>query len=132
MKAYLAIKYHPNHTNRSRIEGITRVLEDLGYKTVCVTRDLEAWGVVSFLPEDLMVRSLAEIATSDILVVDLTEKGVGVGIEVGYAHARNIPVFTVAQKGAHISATLRGISTAVFTYMEYDDLANLFSDYEFT
>jgi len=30
------------------------------------------------------------------MVVDLTEKGVGVGIEAGYARARGIPIVTIA------------------------------------
>ncbi len=122
MKVYCAIKYHADHANRTRIEGITAVLEGLGYETVCVTRDLEQWGAVSYTPEVLMARTFDEIDACGIMVVDLTEKGVGVGIEAGYAHARHIPIITIAQTGAPISATLRGISTAIFHYTHYRDL----------
>ena len=129
VKAYLAIKYHADHANRSRIEGITAVLAKLGYETVCVTRDLEQWGTVSFTPEDLMTRSFAAIDACDILVVDLTEKGVGVGIEAGYAYARGIPIITIAQTRASLSDTLRGISSAVVQYTQYNDLVDLFTHF---
>ena len=72
-----------------------------------------------------MRRTFAEIDASDLVVVDLTEKGVGVGIEAGYAHAKQIPIVTIAQRGADISATLQGISRAVFFYDGLDDLERI-------
>jgi nucleoside 2-deoxyribosyltransferase len=69
-----------------------------------------------------MARSFEEIDSSDLVVVDLTEKGVGLGIEAGYAHARGIPVVTIARQGADISQTLRGISAQVLWYEGRDDL----------
>jgi nucleoside 2-deoxyribosyltransferase len=87
-----------------------------------VVRDLEEWGRVQFTPDDLMRRSFALIDASDLVVVDLTEKGVGVGIEAGYAFAHGLPVVTVAEVGADISTTLRGISRAVLRYRTPDDL----------
>ena len=122
MKAYLAVKYHEDHYNRDRIEGICAVLEKLGCKTFCATRDLEQWGTVALTPQELMIRSFEMIESCDIVVVDLTEKGVGVGIEAGYSCARGIPILTIAQTGSHISETLRGISSTVLTYEHFCDL----------
>jgi hypothetical protein len=123
LKVYIAIKYHQNHGNRTRIEGITSALENAGYKTICVTRDIEKWGSVSFTPEELMNRSFKLIDACHFLVVELTEKGVGVGIEAGYAYAMHIPIITIARMGAPISDTLRGISTKVIHYSQYSDLS---------
>ena len=132
MKAYLAIKYHVDHSNRGRIEGLTAVLESVGYETICITRDVEKWGTVSFTPPALMKRSFKLIDTCDILVVELTEKGVGVGIEAGYAHARDIPIITIAQEDAPISDTLCGISAAVIHYNHYSDLTVPFAAFKHT
>ncbi|TFG71630.1 MAG: nucleoside 2-deoxyribosyltransferase [Anaerolineales bacterium] len=126
MKVYLAIKYHADHANRARIEGITAVIEALGHKTICVTRDLEQWGAVSYTPDVLMARSFDAINACGIMVVDLTEKGVGVGIEAGYAYAREMPIITIAQADAPLSTTLRGISMEVFSYSDYNDLTEYF------
>lgn len=122
MRAYLAIKYHPDHANRERIEGLSAALAGAGVETRCVIRDVEGWGAVSFSPAELMARSFAELDACDLVVVDLTEKGVGVGIEAGYAYRAGIPVITVARRGADVSETLRGISAAVLFYTRYDEL----------
>ena len=131
MKAYIAIKYHADHSNRERIEGISAALERQGLETVCITRDLEKWGEVQFDSGTLMQRTFDEIDTSNVVIVDLTEKGVGVGIEAGYAFAKHIPVVTIARKGSDISETLRGISQEILLYDQYDDLAYLFAETRF-
>lgn len=126
MKAYLAIKYHPDSRNRPLIEGISAALERCGFETVCIVRDVENWGQVRLSPQELMARTFAEMETTDAVVVDLSEKGVGVGIEAGYAYARNIPIVTIARQGSDISTTLRGISRQVFWYHKPDELAGFF------
>ncbi len=122
MRIYLAIKYHADQENRAKIEQILAVFEQTGHQAVCVARDLERWGQVSFSPRELMKRSFAEIESSDVVVVELAEKGVGLGIEAGYARAMGIPVITVAPPGTEISPTLEGISRRVLFYREIDDL----------
>jgi nucleoside 2-deoxyribosyltransferase len=126
MRVFLSIHYHEDHGNRDRIEGITAKLEQRGITIFCVARDLEQWGAIHFDAPQLMNKSFQEIEASDIVLVDLTEKGVGVGIEAGYAFARRIPVMTIAQTGADISTTLRGISRKVLQYTNYDELTSLF------
>lgn len=125
MQLYLAIKYHADHHNRTAIEAMTAVLAAQGHMVFCVARDLEQWGAVSFAPAALMRLALQAIDAADVVLVDLTEKGVGLGIEAGYAHANGIPVVTIAPAGADISATLRGITTQLFFYTDYADLVQL-------
>lgn len=127
MKAYLAIKYHQDNKNRPEIEAILAVLEHQGFDTVCVVRDLEKWGQLHFSPQELMQKTFAEIATSDIVIIELTEKGVGLGIEAGYAWASQKPIITIARKGADISTTLQGISQQVLWYEDPAALAEFFT-----
>ena len=125
MKVFLSIKYYADHSNRPRIEAILAALEQRGAHGVCIARDVERWGAIRFDAAELMRRTFAEIDASDLVVVDLTEKGVGVGIEAGYAHAKQIPIVTIAQRGADISVTLQGISRAVFFYDGLDDIEQI-------
>lgn len=125
MQLYLAIKYHADQHNRDAIEAITAVLAARGHTVFCVARDLEQWGSVTFAPDVLMQHSFQAIQAADVVVVDLTEKGVGLGIEAGYAHANGIPVVVIARQGAGISETLRGIAAHIFFYTDYEDLAHL-------
>ncbi len=125
MKAYIAIKYHADNKNKTSIEKISSALERSGLETFCLVRDVEKWGNVTLTPAELMRRTFAEIEASDLIVIDLTEKGVGLGIEAGYAYARHIPIVTIAQKGSDISTTLQGISQTIHWYDEYDELIQL-------
>jgi len=126
-RVYLAIKYYPDHSNRPDVERISWALEQNGFDTVCVARDLEQWGTVRFSPADLMTRSFAEIDSSDVVVMELSAKGVGLGIEAGYAYARHIPIVTIARTGSDISTTLQGISQQLFWYDEIEDLLEFFA-----
>ncbi|MFP4395428.1 MAG: nucleoside 2-deoxyribosyltransferase [Anaerolineales bacterium] len=125
MQAYLAIKYHADNRNRPLIEAISAALAQVGFETVCIIRDVEQWGAVHLSPEALMRASFAALADSDLLVVELSEKGVGIGIEAGYAYATGIPIVTIARRGADISTTLRGISQRVGWYDGYDEVVEL-------
>ncbi len=122
MRAYFAIKYHEDQQNREVIEQISDRLAAHGVETVCIARDVEKWGAVELDPEALMTTSFAEIDACDLVIIELSEKGVGLGIEAGYAYARQLPIITLARRGADISTTLRGISTLVFRYPSYEAL----------
>ncbi len=119
-RIYLGIKYHPDHANRQLIEAISTAFAGVGLGTVCVVRDVERWGEVGLHPDELMRRSFELIESSQVVVIELTEKGVGIGIEAGYAHAMGIPVVVFHQPHAHVSETLRGIARSVIAYAPGD------------
>lgn len=127
MKVYLGTKFYPDQSNKPVIETLSSALAAAGHETVCVQRDLERYGAVTLTPHELMRKTFEVIDNCDMVVIDLNEKGVGLGIEAGYAHGKGIPVVTVAKAGADISNTLRGISRAVKSYTDGEDLASFFS-----
>lgn len=122
MKAYIGIKYYEDFRNRNIIEKISLVLENRGYKTSCIVRDTEQWGLVKIEPHELMKATFDEIDSCDIVIIDLSEKGVGLGIEAGYAFAKGIPIITIAEEGSDISKTMEGISRQVFTYRDINEI----------
>jgi 2'-deoxynucleoside 5'-phosphate N-hydrolase len=123
VRALLSIKFHPDQANRARIEKILAALEGQGIQAMCVVSDLEDWGQRHYSPAELMRLTFAEVVACDVLVVDLAEKGVGVGIEAGYAYACGKPVVVIAPLGADVSNTLAGIARQVLRY--HEDLSNL-------
>jgi nucleoside 2-deoxyribosyltransferase len=125
MKVFLSIKFHHDNRNRARIEGISSALAESGLKTFCIVRDLEKWGQTGFAPDHLMQETFKAIDSCDFVIVDLTEKGVGLGIEAGYAHAKGIPIITIAQNGSDISTTLQGISQQVILYNHFNELSQV-------
>ena len=56
------------------------------------------------------------------MIMECSEKGVGLGIEAGYAYANNIPIIGIARTGSDISTTLQGISQDVIFYDRPADL----------
>ncbi|WP_242954777.1 hypothetical protein [Desulfitobacterium chlororespirans] len=81
----------------------------------------------AYSKNELMEATFKEIDSSNVVVIDITEKGVGLGIESGYAYAKGIPVYIVAKKGSEMSNTMLGISKKVFIYEELEDMVTMFS-----
>jgi 2'-deoxynucleoside 5'-phosphate N-hydrolase len=125
MKTFLSIKYHSDQTNQSLIEDLMAVLSRAGLVPTCVAVNIERWGDVKFTAEELMKRTFAEIDSCELFIVDLSEKGVGVGIEVGYAYCRCKPVWVIAHSGSDISPTLAGIANQVFFYSNPQELSDI-------
>ncbi|MBU5425597.1 nucleoside 2-deoxyribosyltransferase [Tissierella pigra] len=126
MKAYIGIKYYEDYRNKEIINKISSALERNGYGTSCIVRDIQNHQV-KYNPQELMKLTFKEIDECDLVVIDLSEKGVGLGIEAGYAFARNIPIITIADIRADISETLEGISRKVIFYNNIEDIDSLLS-----
>lgn len=125
MKAYIGIKYHKDFRNKIIIDKIASVLGKKGYESICIVRDLQSEEETKYNPHELMKLTFEKIDDCDLVIIDLTEKGVGLGIEAGYAYAKGIPVITIAKDGSDISETLEGISKEVLFYNNIEDLGNL-------
>ena len=130
MNIYLAIKYHADLCNKSLIETISEQLEHAGHSVYCIHRDLEGWGVKSFSAQKLMQKSFEAIRSSDLILIEFSEKGVGLGIEAGYAHALEKPIIVMAKTGSDISTTLQGIAARVLFYQKQTGLTQLIQSLE--
>lgn len=124
MKAYLILKFKEDNSNRKLIEDISAVLEKMGMETTVMARDYEKWGEVKFSPELLMQKTFEIIDLSDVLVVEFSEKGVGIGIEAGYAYAKNKPIYVIAKEGSDISSTIKGVAKEVIFYNNPEEIFN--------
>ena len=49
-------------------------------------------------------------------------KGVGLGIEAGYAYSRKKPVIVIAKKGSETSTTMKGVAKKVISYAKPEEL----------
>lgn len=122
MKIYLGIKYHPDHRNKEFVDALQVAFSNSGHEMFCVARDLEQWGKNSFSPSVLMQKTFDAINAADIVLIDLSEKGVGLGIEAGYAHAKGKQLVTILQNNSDLSTTLAGISKTILRYENSEDL----------
>ncbi|MBI2663030.1 hypothetical protein HYX15_00680 [Candidatus Woesearchaeota archaeon] len=60
----------------------------------------------------------------DIVIVESSYPKIGVGIEVGWADAYNIPIIAIYKKGFKISSSIKFISEAVIEYNSSDDMVS--------
>jgi hypothetical protein len=58
----------------------------------------------------------------DLLLVEGSRPKLGVGIEVGWADAFDVPIFTLYQEGAKQSTSLNSMSSVIVGYESSDDL----------
>ena len=116
--AYLGIKYYADNSNKALIEQLSAALELAGYRSFCVARDLEQWGNVSLTPQKMMTLTFEQIEQADIVVLDMSEKGVGLGIEGGYAKALDKKLIITLDSKSELSTTMQGIADTVLIYDE--------------
>ncbi|HNT55663.1 MAG TPA: hypothetical protein PKG95_13170 [Anaerolineaceae bacterium] len=124
MDVFLSIKYYPDQRNRTWIEALTQALAGHDLQVRCVMQEIENWGMISLSPRELMQQTFCLLENCELVMVILSEKGVGLGIEAGYAHAKNIPVLAAIPQEADFSNTLCGISRWSIRYNGLDDLTH--------
>ena len=121
-RAYFGIKFHEDHRNRNEIDSITAALQDDQIQTVCIARDVEKWGDVTLSSHELMRITFEEIDKSDFVILELSEKGIGLGIEAGYAVARKKPLIVLIKQGLELSNTMQGIADIVIPYSQPEEI----------
>lgn len=73
--------------------------------------------------KEMMRQAMQDIAASVFLLAETSDKGIGIGIEAGYAKALNKPVVYLRNQTAEHSTTLAGISDYQIVYADEADLA---------
>jgi nucleoside 2-deoxyribosyltransferase len=77
---------------------------------------------------EMMQQAMVDINNCDLLIAETSDKGIGIGIEVGYAKAKDKPVIYIRQKDAEHSTTVSGISDFQIVYTDINDLQNQLSN----
>lgn len=124
MKIYLAIKFHADLSNKQFIEELCDVLHKAGHTTVVAVRDFEQWGALKFSNSQIMKQDFEAIDGVDMLLIEFSEKGVGLGVAAGYAKARNKPIVVIAKTGSDISDTIDGTADKIVFYDSVSEIAD--------
>lgn len=72
--------------------------------------------------KEMMEQAMRSITECDILIAEISEKAIGVGIETGYAKALGKPIIYLRHKNAEHSTTASGISDFQIVYSDLEDL----------
>ncbi len=85
----------------------------------------------SFSPKqekEMMKKALEEIENSDFFIAEVSEKAIGVGIEMGFAKALKKPILYLRNAGAEHSTTASGISDFRIVYRDTEELESGLSE----
>ncbi|OGY35171.1 MAG: hypothetical protein A3E36_00655 [Candidatus Andersenbacteria bacterium RIFCSPHIGHO2_12_FULL_45_11b] len=125
-KAYISISFKNRKKLDAEISALKEVLQKHNIRPQVFVDEYV------FSPEqekEMMEQATKDISESSLLIAELTEKAIGVGIEVGYAAALKIPVLYVKHKNAEYSKTIGGLSAKVISYENTEDLKKQLDQY---
>ena len=119
-KAYLAIGFQ----NRKLLEAETVIIrETLLSLQIHLFIFVDAYHFGTGQEKEMMQAAFHEIDHCDLLLAEVSEKAIGVGIEIGYAVAKQKPVIYLRKAGAEHSTTAAGSATEQIIYQNGADLA---------
>jgi nucleoside 2-deoxyribosyltransferase len=125
MKAYISVSYAKRKFLDRELDTIIEVLKNL---EVAPFVFVDNYRFDLTQEREMMQQVMADIASCDLLIAETSDKGIGIGVEVGYAIAMNKPVIYIRQKNAEHSGTVSGISNYQIVYSDPDDLKKHFVD----
>lgn len=78
--------------------------------------------------KEMMKETRESIDDCDLLIAEVSDKAIGVGVEVGYAKAKGKPVIYLRNKNAEHSTTVSGISDFIILYEDIFDMERKLQD----
>ena len=120
-RGYLAISYSNRKLFDKEVESLKKLFEKSNMELLVF---VDKYNFKSNQEKEMMETAFNEINNSDFLIAELTTKSIGVGIEIGYAFAKEMPTIYLRKKNAEYSTTASGSSTYIVEYENELDLCD--------
>lgn len=105
-------------------EEITLIKKEISAQDITPFVFIEHYSFTAEQEKEMMQKAFENISTSFCLFAETTDKGIGIGIEAGYAKALGKPVIYLRKKEAEHSTTLSGMADFCIIYSDKEDLKN--------
>ncbi|MBI4185575.1 hypothetical protein HY524_00815 [Candidatus Berkelbacteria bacterium] len=126
MKAYVSAKF-AGDDNEETIEHLCQAAERAGFTVTCTIRDYDDFGRDGDQVEPLVEYIFAKIEEAEIVLIDVTDKGMGLGVEAGYAVANDKPVVLLVTHDADVSPIMEKLALRIIPYQGFEDLTQQLS-----
>jgi nucleoside 2-deoxyribosyltransferase len=123
-KAYLSVSYQNRKHLDSEIEIIQKTLAGFHIQLFIF---VDVYRFSANEEKQMMEKAFSEIDSSDLLIAEVSEKAIGVGIEMGYAIAKKKPVIYLRNENAEHSTTAAGSAQYLLVYKDPAQLAERFT-----
>ena len=127
MQAYVSVKYEGND-NEETVQALCTAVERSGFEVHCTNRDFDDFGRTERDKEELIPFMQDAIEQADVLLLDVTDKGVGLGFEAGYATALHKPIVALVHDNAEVPTTIEALARQIISYQGFDDLTTQLSN----
>jgi len=130
LKAFVGLKFYEGDESKKLVDGITDALAPLDIHTFVAVRDIEKYGEVKgldmahFMPK----YTFPEMETSDIMIIEYSEAGAGLGMCADHAFCNNVPLYLIAKTGSKISTTVNSVAEQVIFYDDIKDITKAFKE----
>ena len=118
-KAFLSISYKNKDLLKKEINYIIDTLKEFSIEVIIF---VQKYQFKEDKEKDMMNKAFEEIRDSDVLIAEVSDKAIGVGIEIGYAKALNKPVIYLRNAFTEYSTTVGGSSSYKIVYNGLIDL----------
>ena len=119
MQAYISISFSKRKELEKEVQAIKNALQKCGISGFV---SVDEYQFSAKQEKKMMQNAIEDIEKSAILIAETSEKGIGIGIEVGYAKAQKIPVIYVRNSKSEHSTTVSGIADFKIIYENVIDL----------
>ena len=119
MKAYISISFAKRY---SLVEEVNSIIETLKKLNIEPFIFVDSYKFTSSQEKEMMEQAMLSIDSCDLLIAETTDKGIGIGVEVGYAKGKGKPVIYIRNKNGEHSTTVSGISDFQIIYDNLLDL----------
>ena len=119
MQAYIAISYNKRKQLQPELDAIKEVLKQ---HSITPFVFVDNYNFNASQEKEMMQQAFGEIDKCDLLIAEVSDKAIGIGIEVGYAKAKNKPIIYLRHRTAEHSTTVSGTSDYIVIYSDDDDL----------
>lgn len=119
MTAYISISYNKSKLLEPALTAIVDTLKGFKIHSFVFT---DKYKFDPGQERQMMLQAMEDIDNSDFLIAETSDKAIGIGVEAGYAKAKNKPVIYVRQANAEHSTTVSGISDYQLIYENEKDL----------
>jgi len=118
-RGYFAISF----SNRKKFTNqVKHLVEKLSAQSIELLVFVDKYHFGDNKETKMMEAAFKEIDNSDFLIAELTNKSIGVGIEIGYAYATQKPIIYIRQKGSEYSTTTAGCAHVIIEYENEKEL----------
>jgi nucleoside 2-deoxyribosyltransferase len=111
--AYVAISVDNHKKMTPILTAIRQVLEFYNINPIIF---VERYSMSSADHAAMMQLALLNVDLADFLIAEVSEKAIGVGVEVGYAAAKGKPIVYLRKHDAPFSTTVGGIASHTIVY----------------